>query len=220
MTRLHGIVAISVLGVFAVALAGGMAFAADAKATGPVFAVVDVEKAFDGSEKKQTLEKELAAYLKGIEDWFQLRSTNKLLTPEEFTQLTELRNKPKQEEADKKKIDEFLALSKQREQEFQTLQQKQGATDAEKARLKELQDQITKTDASMQEEEKKRQVEWTNKKIELSKQVMADVEAAVADVAKEKGLTMVFNKAIGEPGLVVYANIEITDEVLKKVNKK
>lgn len=220
MSGLRAIIGIALLSAFVFAVSAGAIFAADPKAGTVLFATVDIEKAFDGSTKKAQLEQELQTYYRNIEQWFQLRNANKLLTAEEFAQLVELKNKPKQEEADKKKIDELLALSKQRDQELEALRQKQGATDAEKARLNELQEQMKKSETQMQEEEKKQQAELTKKRVELSKQVMTDVDAAVAAVAKEKGLTIVFNKSAGEPGLVVYSSLDITDEVLKRLQKK
>ena len=218
MLKLRGILAVIIFGLFLSALASSLALAADAK---PVtFGSVDVEKAFNGCEKKTQLEQDLAGQVAQLKQWYELKSSNKLLAPEEFKQLVDLKAKPNQNEADKKNIGELLALSKQRDGAFQALQQKSNLTDAEKTQLASLQEQVRQCDSSIAEEQGKRVEELGEKRVELSKQVMQEVEAAVVAVAKEKGLAMVFAKSVGEYTFVVYSNVDITDEVLKRLNKK
>lgn len=219
MLKSRGILAILALGLFLSVFTGGSSFAADVKATAS-FGTVDVEKAFDNYDKKKQLDQELMNYADQLKQKLDLRKTNKLLKPEEFNQLAELKVKPNPTDDEKKKIEDFLALSKQREQELQALQQKQDTTDVEKARLKELTDQSANTDAALKEELGKSQNDLAGKQIDLSRQVMQEVEAAIAEVAKAKGLTIVFNKSASEPGLIAYSSLDITDEVLKKLNKK
>jgi outer membrane protein len=221
MRKSCGIIAILISGLFLGTLVcGSAALAADAKATGQVLGTVDVEKAFNGYEKKKQLEGELMTSYEQMKQKLELRNANKLLTAEECSQLAELKLKAKPIDADTKKIEELTNLSKQREQEFQTLQQKTAPTDAEKTRLTQLQDQIKNADAALKDEETKYQEELNKKRVDLSVQIMQEVNTAVAAVAKEKGLSLVFNKSAGEPGLVIYSNLDITDEVLKKLNKK
>lgn len=218
MLRLRGIIVLLMLGLLLSAYMGGPTLAADAK-SGTSFGSVDVEKAFDGYDKKKQLDQELLVFADQLTLKYELRKTNRLLTADEFKQLADLTVKPNQNDADKKKIEELLAQSKQREQELQTLQQKQGATDAEKARLKELTDQATNADAVLKDETGKYQGDFAAKQVELSRQVMDEVDAAVAAVAKSKGLSMVFNKNIGDIRFIIFSSVDITDEVLKKLNK-
>jgi len=220
MFRLHGAIAAAILALFIGALVGSSAFAAETKPAA-AFGTVDVEKAFDNYEKKQQLDQELVKFVDQLDQKLAMRRDNRLLTPAEFDQLAGLKAKEKPTADDTKKIEELIASSKQREQELQALQQKPDTTEAEKTRLKELTDQGNKNDQLLKDEIGKYQEEITNRQIELSRQIMQEVEAAVASVAKEKGLTLVFNKsAAGEPGLIIYSNVDITDEVLKKLNKK
>lgn len=220
MRNSRGIIAILISGLFLGTLAcGSAAPAADAKA-GQLLGTVDVEQAFNGYEKKKQLEGELMTSYEQMRQRLELRNSNKLLTAAECGQLAELKLKAKPTDADAKKIEELTNLSKQREQEFQSLQQKAAPTDAEKTRLTQLQDQIKSTDAALKDDEVKYQEELNKKRVDLSVQIMQDVNTAVAAVAKEKGLSLVFNKSAGEPGLVIYSNLDITDDVLKKLNKK
>lgn len=218
MSKSRSILATLVIGTFLAVLVGSSAFAAEAKPATP-FGTIDIERAFNDFDKKKQLEQELMDYLSQLQEEVELRATNKLLTPEEFAELANLTAKPRPEAAEKERIDKLLAISKEREQELRTLQQKPNATDAEKARLKELQDQMNKTDASMKEDEQKYNLELAKRQVDLSRQVMQEVEAAVAVVAKEKGLSIVFNKSAGDGGLIIYSSVDITDQVLAKLNK-
>jgi Skp family chaperone for outer membrane proteins len=206
-----------VLGVLAT---GSAAPAADAKSVLQVFGTVDVEQAFNGYGKKKQLEQELVTYYDQAKAKLELRQGNKLLADAEFTELADLKIKPKPVEADTKRIEELTNLSKQREQEFQALQQKVSPSDAEKARLNELQAQIKKAEAALKDDETKYQDDLNKKRVELSQQVMLEVNTVVAAVAKEKGLAIVFNKSASEPSMIIYSNLDITEDVLKKLNKK
>lgn len=217
LTIIAVLVSALVLGILAT---GTAAPAADAKSVAQVFGTCDVEQAFNSYEKKKVLEAELQTYYDQAKAKLELRQANKLLTDAEFTQLADLKSKAKPLDADTKKIEEITNTSKQREQEFQGLQQKTSPTDPEKTRLLELQDQIKKADQAIKDDETKYQADLNKKRVELSQQVMLDVNTAIGAVAKEKGLAIVFNKSVAEPSLIIYSNLDITEEVLKKLNKK
>lgn len=209
MLRIRGILAIAMLGVLAAALGGG---AACAQST---FGTVDVEKAFNESPLKLELEQNLEAEVKQVTQWLQLRSANKLLTDEEFKQLFDLSTKADATEADKSKVQELQALSKQREGTLQTLEHQTSVTDDEQKQLNELRERAKSSQTAIEAELKTKDEELGNKRVDLSKQVMEEVEAAVAAVAKEKKLTLVFSKQY-----VIYSGADITDDVLKRLNKK
>lgn len=220
MLKLRGVLAVLIPGLVLGAMACGSAPAADAKSTGQVFATVDVEQAFNTYEKKKQLEAELLTLYDQAKQKLEMRSANKLLTNIEFNQLADLKLKPKPTDVETKKIDELTTLSKQREQEFQSLQQKPSPTDADKTRLNQLQDQIKQTDQSLKDDETKYEADLNKKRVDLSSQIMLEVKTAVSSVAKDKGVTIVFNQSSSEPGLVVYSNYDITEDVVKKLNKK
>ncbi len=219
MLRFRGPLAILIPGLILGTLVAGSAFAADSKSATQVFATVDFAKAFEGYEKKQQLAQQFDSQVLQANKRLELRNANKLLTVDEFNQYADLSVKAVPTDADKKKIDEFASLSKQREQEFQSLQQKPSPTDADKTRLTELQDTIKKADAQIKDDTDKYKNDLGKQQEDLSKKLIDDVNTAVSAVAKEKGITIVFNKS-GDPGLVVFSSFDITDDVLKKLNKK
>ncbi|MHB0999395.1 MAG: OmpH/Skp family outer membrane protein [Armatimonadota bacterium] len=218
--RLRSIFIVFTLGLLVSFLASGSAFAADAKAPAGSFGCVDLEKVFNESQKKKDLDVQLQSFRDQLRLRLELRNNNKLLTPEEYTKLTELSTKPNATADEKKQVDDMIARSKTLDQEYQTLQQKKDATDADKARFAVLQDQLTKTDETLKEDANKFQGELQSKMVELSQQVMVDISKTVETVAKEKNLSVVFNKTSGETILVVYSSIDITNDVIQKLNKK
>ncbi len=201
-----------ILSIFMVA----PALAADAQ----VFATVDIEKAFNDYTKKQDLDKQIMTDLQGLQSKLELRKTHEMLSSAEFEELATLKAKVKPTDAEKKRTEELEGASTARAQELQTLRQKTTPTDEEKNRMAALQSQVTQTGTELKDAAKQADTDWQKKRYDLSKQVMDDVQTQVAAVAKAKGITMVFNKSVGETVLVVFSANDITDEVLKKLNKK
>lgn len=219
MLRLSGALAVLV-SVFVLAIVAGPAVAADAKASaGLVFGTADADSLFKDYKKRQQLYSELDALKVKLEGQLELRNANRLLTEDEVKQLADLQAKPTKTDAETKKIDELLAASKQRDQDLQTLQQKADATDAEKAQRAELENRLKAVQKSLQDDKAKFEEELNKRLIETNKQVTTDIEAAVSAVAKEKGLTVVFNKSFGAAEFVLYSSVDITADVLKKLNK-
>ncbi|HAH86419.1 MAG TPA: hypothetical protein DCL60_03495, partial [Armatimonadetes bacterium] len=122
--------------------------------------------------------------------------------------------------ADRARVQELLDMSRLREIELQGLQQKPNLTESDKARLNELQDQITKTQSIMQADAAKYQAELEKKNVDMQKEVLDSIAQATASVAKEKGLSMVFSKSLGQIQFIVYSSADITDDVIKNLNKK
>lgn len=217
MPAIRGILTVSIIGLALSVLISNAVLAAPADALN--IASIDLDKVFDGYQKKTKLEEELRDQAKLIEQQLKLRDDNKLLTDDEFKQLAELQAKTSPSVTDKQNIDKLLALSKERDQAFQTLQQKTDLTDAEKTQLAEYQNRIKAVRAALQEELSKKDEELRKRQVELSKQIYTDIENVVATIAKEKGLTLVLNKTANNIPFVIFAKVDITDETLKRLNK-
>lgn len=196
----------------------GLAMAADQKQE---FGTIDLEKAFDSYDKKVQLENDLAGEVAKVQKSFDLHKNNYLLTDDDFNQLSALATKDKPSDDEQKKIDALKATEKQLELEFTALQQKTAPTDTDKTRFNELNGRAEKVKTTLTDEIKKKEDEFNKKRVSLSQEIMTDVNTVVSTVAKEKNLSMVFNKsAVGDQTLVIYSNNDITDEVIKRLNKK
>ncbi|MFA6665587.1 MAG: OmpH family outer membrane protein [Armatimonadota bacterium] len=217
MPKLHRITGILVLTLMFAAIAVSSAHAADNKAA---FGTIDIEKVFNNCDKTKQLSQELAAYRDQLSLKLDTRKINRLLTNEEFNQLADLQTKQNPSAADRARVQELLDMSRLREIELQGLQQKPNLTESDKARLNELQDQITKTQSIMQADAAKYQAELEKKNVDMQKEVLDSIAQATASVAKEKGLSMVFSKSLGQIQFIVYSSADITDDVIKNLNKK
>lgn len=219
MASFRKVAAASAIAVLSLFLLSGVSMAADAKATGVLFGGVDMEAAFNASPKKKDNEAKFQAMVAQMQQKIDLHQKNRLLTAEEFKQLVDITTKPNPTPEEKAKADELLNLSKARDQELQALQQKKDATDADKARLKALQDQLAMSDQAIREEAAQYADEIEKAREALSNEVKVDIYNAVAAIAKEKGLSVVFNKTAGDLILVAYTQVDITDDVIKRLSK-
>lgn len=195
-------------------------FAADSKSGAQVFASVDINKILTGYDKSKQIDDQLGGLQASLKQRLQLRLNNRMLTDGEYKQLADLKALPTASADDTKKINELLDRSATLEKEFQALQQKPNASDAEKARMAELQAQADKSNANGKEDEAAFSDQLQKKQEELVSGLKKDVENAVSAVAKEKGVTMVFSKSIAQYDFVIFSNNDISDDVLKKLNKK
>lgn len=214
MLKSRGIIAV-LISVMMLATMGAV-MAADP----PNFAVADADRLFKEYTKRQQLYTEIEALKARLEKQLELRNANRLLTDQEFKQLTDLDAKAQKADADNNQIRSLLDTSKQRDQELQALQQKQDATEADTAKRTELETRLRNVNQSLQENKVKFEEDLNKQLIEANTQCTKDIEAAVAAEAKAKGFTMVFNKSFGAVEFVLYSTADITDDVLKRLNKK
>jgi Skp family chaperone for outer membrane proteins len=188
--------------------------------TGPATGIVDIESVYGQSGLKSKLEGDLQSLKTQLEQKLELRNNNGLLSPDEFKQLADLTAKPSPTADDTKKIQELNKAEADREQDLTTLQQKQGATDAEKDRLKALTAQMAKAAEVWKAEKDADEESFRDKQIEMKKQAIQQIETEVTAVAKQKGLTLVLNKTNGDMVFVAYSSNDITDAVVQRMNKK
>lgn len=196
------------------------AFSADAKNASPVFASVDLIKVLDGYDKRKAKVQELMGLQTSMQMKLDLRDNNKLLSDEEFKQLADLKSVANPTADDQKKMNDIIAADRQREQEFQALQQKQTLNDTEKAQLREYSARMDRVASSLNSDKEKYDAELRKKGADLDRQTSEELDVAIASVAKEKGVGMVFSKTVGQVPFILYSNVDISDDVLKKLNKK
>jgi Skp family chaperone for outer membrane proteins len=207
------VIVISICGVSVVS-------AADPPKPAILFGTVDIDKAYIGYEKSATIKTEMKAAYDRAQLRLDLMKANKLLAQSEIEELVTLSTKPKQEAADKTRMDALLNDSKTRDQELQTLEQKQDATDAEKTRRQELLDQRKKSEEGYRKAYEQLQTELNTKEAEFLSAARKDIVDAVSAIAKEKAIHIVFNRSIGVNDFVIYSALDITEDVIKKLNKK
>jgi len=219
MLRSCGIAMLSLVAIGLCFSAIGAAWSAETKA--PILlGTVDIDKAYQGYERSASIKNELQAAYEKAQLKLDLMKANKLLNSSEIDELLTLSTKPKQTDADKARIDALLAESKKRDEELQNLEQKKDATDEEKKRLQELTDQRKQAEEAYRKSYEQLQSELNAKEAQLLTSAKKDIVDAVAAVAKEKGIQIILNRSIGVNDFVIYSAVDITDDVIKKLNKK
>ncbi len=210
-----------VLNLFLVCVVVGLASLADgapAKAQGtaqPTVGVVDVQKAFTEYNITKTSNAEITKQAAAFKLDLDTRSINKLMTEAEINELIKLKVKTPATDADKKRIDELEKLSKQRDEELNTLSNKTDPSEQERGRLRELRDLGNKNEASARTAADDYNQQLEKRQKELSDKITSDIQAAIAKVAQQKGLATVVDKIA-----VLYGGIDVTEDVIKVLNGK
>lgn len=198
---------------FAMLPLGNMAAAQAPAAPQPTVAMVDVQKAGSAYKGTKSANDEINKLVADIRMELETRASHKLMTDAELTELISLKKKSPPTEADSKRIDELEKIVKQRDEEVNTLSQKSDPSDAERARLRELKELSNKNSASINTLSDDYAQQVDKRRTELQDKVTADLLAAVAKVAQQKGLATVVDKVI-----VLYGGIDVTDDVIKALN--
>jgi Skp family chaperone for outer membrane proteins len=212
--RRAGFLALILAGCLAGAIAAPCRAAGAAPgAAGPIGSI-NLDKILAGYTKKAALDGQIQDLNDKLTARFKEVSASDMLTRDQQQKYVALLDKASQSDADKAAITALKAQSKKDADELVALQQKQNPTHADKARLDTLTNQQQAARQSLQEigEQYSEQIKAAQDK--MSTQLTDTVSAAVAAVAKDKGLSAVFTSQIA-----IYTSNDITDDVLKKLNK-
>lgn len=182
--------------------------------SGPTFGNVDLNKIQQSYNKRADLEKNLQQIGDSLSSAMKVQAASDMLTVDEQKQLGQLLVKANPSDADRAAIAKLQSQSRDLANELVGLQQKQNLSDTEKARLESLtkKQQGGKAALDQVNADYTQQVQQAQEK--ASNQFADIVKAAIASVAKEKNLSVVF-----ESGVAVYTANDITDDVVKKLNK-
>lgn len=208
---------IVVLAGVALALTGTVAAvpvrAADAPAAS-TFGSVDVQKVLAGYTKKATYDDQINQLNARLQAYMQQQSSSPMLSKADQDQLGALLAKPSPTDQDKVTISQLQQKSTQAVQELAALQQKPNPTDADKARLAQLQQMQDAGKQALDDTYKGYQDQVQAANAALSQKLSDEVKAAITDVAKQRGLAVVFDAQVA-----IYTTNDITDDVVKRLNK-
>lgn len=188
--------------------------AAPAPASAFLFGSVDLAKVVAGYKKKADLDQQIQAVSQKLDAQFKQQVGSDMLSREDQQKLTELLNKPTLSDADRAQITALQQQSTKDAQELTSLQQKQNPTPADQARLQTLTQQRQTGQQALQEVADSYKAQVQAQQDKLSAQLSDTVKAAIAQVAKDHGLMMVFDGQF-----TIYSANDITDDVLKRLNK-
>jgi Skp family chaperone for outer membrane proteins len=138
----------------------------------------------------------------------------RFLTEAEITELSGLYEKDKPTEAEQKRIGALEAKGDQMKRELTTIQNTAKPDEAQTARFETLNATFDKGGASINQLNKTLSIKLQERARDNDQKQLATIRTAVAKVAKAKGLSIVFTGDVA-----IYATVDITDDVLKEVNK-
>jgi Skp family chaperone for outer membrane proteins len=180
------------------------------------FAIVDFNKCADESKLKAELDIKLSELQKSLNNVFQkMKDANAVfLDSTEIKELAALYEKPQPSDADKKRIEALVGKADLKQGAAKRLDQTVNPTAEQKQELQKLaqaqQDGATVLQSIGDDFRNRLQV----RDKELSSQLIVRVKEVVAQVAKEKNITVVFDTTIA-----VFASLDITADVLKVLQK-
>lgn len=177
------------------------------------FGSVDMQKVAAAYTKSTTSE----ATMKGLHDQLLLvystQAANPMLSSDQQTQLGNLLLKASPTDADKAQIQSLEAQSQKDAQALAALQQQKELTDSDRAQLAALTAEQQAGAQALQGVQDDYQQRMQQENDQLVQEISDDIRAAVAAVAKQKGLSLVFSS-----DAVIYSANDITQAVIAKLN--
>jgi Skp family chaperone for outer membrane proteins len=175
---------------------------------------VDLQKIQNGYAKRDDLLKQINDINAQLSDRLKRQSASDMLSADQQSQLGALLAKPQPTDADTAAIAQLENQSSHDTQEMATLQQKADLTDADKLRLNVLMAEHQAGQQALQTTSDSYTDELKEEGDKIQGQFDDKVRAAIAAVAKERGLAVVFDAQ-----LALYTANDITDDVLARLNK-
>ncbi len=176
-------------------------------------AVVDEDKLADGFSKYQNAIKDLETRSKGISGQLTARS---LLNAGEAKDFDGIVSKATLSQDDQSKVDGYIKTSNDRNAEYINLNGKVAKSDADTARIKELRDLAAANTDAVGALSDKLYAALKQKQDDTDKQFTDQAKEAIIQVAKDRKYTLV----VRSRGVIWNVDsIDITDDVLKRLNK-
>lgn len=179
-----------------------------------VFGSVDLNKILAGYKKKANLDQQIQALSQKLDAQFKQQVGSDMLSKGDQQKLTTLLNKPNVGDADRAQITALQQQSTRDAAELVALQQKANPSAADTARLQALTQQHQAGQQALQDTADVYKAQVQAEQERLSAQLSATVRTAIGQVAKDRGLMMVFDAQI-----TVYSANDISDDVLARLNK-
>ncbi len=194
-----------------VLLAAGCFIAVHAQA----FGVVDYERVINESTFVKTSLEQLQALEARYRGVLQVLQENIILTDEERQELTNLLLADTLNDAQRLRVQQIAQASRQRADELQQLRQKPQPSETEKAVLERFTQMEARGRGVIQTLTQQFTQQLEQRLQQSREQVRNAVRETIAQVAKEKKLTLVFSTEA-----VLYAETDITNDVIQKLNQR
>ena len=179
------------------------------------FGVVDYERVINESTFVKTSLERLQALETRYRGVLQILQENIVLTNEERQELANLLLAENLNDEQRKRVDQLTQAARQRAGELQQLRQKPQPSETEKAALERFTQMEAVGREAIQSLAQQLSQQLEQQLQQSREQVRQAVRETIAQVAKEKRLSLVFSTEA-----VLYAENDITDDVIKRLNER
>ena len=190
------------------------AAAAPAAGTQPVFGSVDINKLQQDSSRKAKYDTDLRALADRLDTTFKLQAQSLMLSAADQNELGTLLNTPRPTDAQRAQVTALQTKAAGNAAQLTDLQQKKDPTPADTAQLGVLTDMATAGQKIVQDVGTGYQAQLKKLSDDDNAAFTQSVKDAIAATARERGMTMVFTSDVA-----VYTTNDITDDVIKRINK-
>ncbi len=180
----------------------------------PLFGSVDLSKLQAQSTKSTKYNADLHALQERLDYSFKQQAASLMLSASDQAELGTSLSKTSPTDTDRARVADLQAKSIAAAKEYTDLQQKPNPTPADTSRLATLAGEYSANQASLQKIGDQYQVQIKALSDKDTADFTQDVKAAIMAVAKQQGLTVVFDSSVA-----IYTSNDITDEVVKRINK-
>lgn len=199
-----------------IAIAGMIGLTAGAWAQGQsTFGMVDLKRVVDEYEQRKTLESQLQQMRDQMRAKLQWRANNLLLEEAEITEYENLASITNPTDQQKQRMQQIEQKSQQLNQELSQLRQKNPPSEQEVQRINQLTAIENRNKETLMRMQDEYEQQLNTKRDEMINQMLQDIRKAVAAVAQEKKLAVVFDST-----QVLYASNDITSDVIRRLNRK
>lgn len=179
------------------------------------FGVLDERQILEQSNYVKTINQQLQATQARFAQALQALQENPILTGDERDTLFNLLLKESPTEQEREQTQQMLAVARQRAQELTALRQKAELNETEKTALERFTQMEREGRENLQVRAQQLQQQLEQQVQQQRDELNKRIREIVAQIAKEKKLTMVFSSEV-----VYYAENDITNEVIKRLDSQ
>jgi Skp family chaperone for outer membrane proteins len=187
--------------------------AAPAPSQAPVIASVDMSKIIAGYSKKASADAAFQAVAQQYQDIYKTQTANAMLDADDQNKLGQLLLLGDSATPDQKQqIADLETKAGTASDNLAALQQNKALTDDQKMQLQQLTQQQQDGQGALKDIGDQYQQTLDQRNQSMSANIAADIRVAVAAVAKNQGVTVVFDNSVA-----IYSSIDLTDAVIAKL---
>ncbi|MCL6473834.1 MAG: OmpH family outer membrane protein [Firmicutes bacterium] len=185
-----------------------------AQGTG-AFGMVDLKRVVDEYDQRKALEAQLQQMRDQMRAKLQWRANNLLLEEAELSEYENLASITNPTEQQKQRMQQIEQKSRQLNEELSQLRQKNPPTEQDTQRINQLTAIENRNREALMQLQDQFEQQLNARRDEMINQMLQDIRKAVAAVAQEKKLVVVFDST-----QVLYASNDITTDVIRRLNRK